>query len=230
MKKVIVFSVAVTLLMVLAISCDKEPLPPAPPPTFAVSISVVGKGSVVTDKKEGITLGATVNFKFTPDKGNSLYGIKVNGKSINAIIPFDSEYDYSYYGVNTNLAAEITFVETDILMLSIQEPAWRLTKIDIYRVNDGSYSHSVSLTPEQLGRKYYHQYPSMKLKILNSDGSVLGQDDWNLKDSVYTQWSGIHLLDSLTSDKFKTRYKDPVWSEWDNCYTYWYYTYKRKVD
>ncbi len=230
MKKVIALSFLATLLIVLVASCRKEPLPPAPPVTYSVSIIKTDGGSVTVDKTQNIAEGSTVNFKFTPNPGYSVYSIKVDGKSINAIIPFDSEYTYSYLGINKNLVVEVIYVDTRLLVLSVQEPAWRLTHIDIYRVNDGSYSHSVGLTPEQLGQKFYFQYPSMLLKVVNTDGSVFGEHNWGLKDSTYTQWSDIHIFKSLTSNKFKTRYKDPVWSEWDNCYTYWYYTYERKIN
>jgi len=228
MKKVIILTVLATWLVVLA-SCEKEPQV-VPPPTFKVNLIKIGDGSINVDKTTGITAGSTVNFKIIPGQKSSIYSIKINGKSINAIIPFDSEYNYSYLGINADLNAEITFVKTDLLILSVQEPAWKWTKMDYYRVNDDSFAGSYSLAKEQSSRRFYFLYPSMILKLLNPDGSVYGQDKWDLKDGIYTQWGDNTLIFvSLTPEKFKFKTK-PFWSEWDNCYIYAVYTYERVVE
>jgi hypothetical protein len=223
-KKVILISLVLTILA-LFVGCEK-PEPPVPPVTYTVSIVKVGSGSVETDKMQGITSGATVNFKFTPASGYSLYSIKVNGTSINAIIPFDSEYEYSYFGINGNLQIEVTFVKTSLLMLSVQEPAWKWTKMEKYRAKDDSYSHPVTLTFEQTARRFYYLYPSMDLKVLNPDSSVYGQNKWDLKNDVYIQWGDTLTFISLTPNKFMFKAK-PVWSDFDKEYLYAVYTYER---
>ncbi len=175
MKKVIPFILA-ALLMVLAISCEKEPIPPAPLPTFKVNLIKIGDGSINVDKTTEIAAGSTVNFKIIPGQKSSIYSIKINGKSINAIIPFDSEYNYSYLGINAYLNAEITFVKTDLLIVSVQEPAWRWIKLDTYKAKNDSFSHQVTLAKEQLLRKHYFLYPSMVWKVISSDGTPYMQD------------------------------------------------------
>lgn len=210
-------------------SCDKEPIPMEVYMTYTVSIVKTVGGSVVADKTQGIAFGSTVNFKFTPDTRYSIYTIKINGKVINETIPYDTSFEYSYIGIEYNIYVEVSFVETNILILSVQEPAWMSTKIEKYRVKDDSYSHQVTQTNEQLSRKFYFLYPSMDMKVLNPDGSVYWQDKWNLINGIFTRGAETLVAVLITPEKIALK-AEPVWSEYDQEYLYSIYTYERKAN
>ncbi|NCU28486.1 MAG: hypothetical protein EOM85_02335 [Candidatus Moranbacteria bacterium] len=222
MKKVIPFVLA-ALLMVLAISCEKEPIPPAPLPTFSVNINKIGNGSATADKTTGITAGSTVNFKFTPDSGYSLYSIKVNDKSINAIIPFGSEYTYSYFGVNSNIKMDVVFVETYNLIISAIIP-WKLKAMDIYREN-GDFYFSFPLSPEDKEIKRYFYYPQGEVKMYYSDGSLYWSATWSISGNKFKLGDGDMTIIELTASRLVFK-ASPV-KGGDGTYTYAQYTYER---
>ena len=185
MKKATPFVLA-ALLMVLAISCEKEPQV-VPPPTFSISTIVIGKGLVIPEKLQGITLGSDVNFKFTPETEYSLYSVKINGVKVEDIYPSSTEAQYIVRGVNKNLNMEVNFVETNILLLSKLEPAWRLTKLELYKASDNTFIATSNLAQEEKARRLYHYYPSMEVKVINPDGTLYWSGKWNLAGDVYEQ-------------------------------------------
>jgi len=224
MKKFI-FAVLVILLVVL-VSCEKEPIPGPPPVTYAISTTVVGKGSVVPDKLPSVNLGSSVNFKFTPESEYSLYSVKINGVKVEDIYPSSTEVQYTVRDVNTNLNVEVTFVKTEILLLSKLEPALMWIKLDIYRADNDTYIRSSVLTQAEKSRKYYHHYPSMDMEVKNADGTLYWKDKWNLTQGTYQKGGQIFTLLENSDMRLKTK-ASPIWSNADNCYAYAVYTYER---
>lgn len=227
MKKVIVAAFYAILAIILASSCQRNPVPPAPPVTYSVNIVITGSGKVVADKTSGIALGSSVTLKFTPETGSSFYSIKVNGTKKEDVQPSATELSYTIQNVNYNLIVEVVFVETQVLLLSKLEPAWVWTKFDIYRADDNTFLYSVELTEAEKSRKMYHYYPSMEIKYINPDGSIYWQATWDLKQDVYKQGGQTLTVLELTSNKFVYK-TSSAWSNVGNCYAYALYTRERK--
>jgi len=224
--KRIIFAVLVILLVIL-VSCEKEPKPGTSPVTYTISTAIVGgKGSVVPDKLSGVILGSSVNFKFTSESGYSLYSVKINWVKVEDIYPSSTEVQYTVRDVNTNLYVEVSFVKTDILLLSKLEPAFKLKKVHVYRADNNQYLRSVVLTQEEKARKLYHYYPSMDVKVISSDGSLYWSEKWDLIEDTYKQGGQILKKITLTENEFSYQ-ASPVWSNADNCYIYYVDFYER---
>lgn len=224
MKKIILFSVIVVLLVGL-VSCEKEPRPGPPPVTYAISTTVFGKGSVAPDKLSGVVLGSSVTFKLTPETGYSLYSVKINGVKVEDIYPSTTEIQYVVRDVNTNLNIEVTFVETYNLLISVQNPPWRLKAMDIYK-EDGTYKYPFTLTKEDKeGRTYYH-YPGGKTETLRIDGTPsFSSNDWSISQNTLRVESMNYTIIELTATRLV--YKAPPVKGSDGTYTYAQYTYER---
>ncbi len=229
MKKSIILSVVLTILALMFTGCEK-PEPPAPVVFYTLSTIINGKGSVNPDKLSGIVLGSNVNLKFTPEIGYSLYSVKINGVKIEDIQPSTTEASYTIQNINKNQYVEVVFEETDVLILSAKstnEKPWMLTRIGLYKVEDGVFLANIDLTEAELTDRYYLLYPSMKTVVYQLDGGIRN-GEWSLKQRVLRLGSATtYEVLELTSNKFVFK-APPIWSDADKCYIYAVYTQERK--
>lgn len=227
MKNFIYVSIVLVILLLSFTGCKKTDPPSTPPVTYTITTKINGSGTVTPDNVTGITLGSSVNFKFSPSIGNSLYSVKINGVKVESIQTSENEVSYTITDIKSNISVEVEFVDTRILLLSKLEPAWMWTKLDIYRASDNTFLYGVELTEAEKSRKMYHYYPSMEIKYINPDGSVYWQATWNLASDVYKQGGQNLTVLDLTHNKFVHK-ASPIWSNVNNCYIYAQYTYERK--
>lgn len=228
MKKILLLAVIAILLTALT-SCDPEPIPPGPPPVnYAISTNIIGKGLVNPDKLSGVSLGSDVTFKIKPEAGCSIYSIKINGILVEGFQPSASETSYTVKDIKSNLYIEFTFVETDILILSVKsvdEKPWRLKVVKSYKVDDNTYLRDFPLDKEDRSDRYYYLYPSMTALVLEEDGGVRNST-WNLKQKVLTLDNNNYPLLDLDQNKFSYP-QHPVWSPYDNSMIYHVLNFER---
>jgi len=124
--------------LILLLSFQKDSSSSPELQTYTVTINKIGNGTVLSDKTQGISAGSSVTFNITPSASYSIYSIKINGKALTDKIPFDSGFQYTYFGLNSNLTVEVVFVETYNLIISAITPPWKLKAMDIYK-EDGHY-------------------------------------------------------------------------------------------
>ena len=218
MKKIFLLTVIAILLTALT-SCDPEPIPP--PVNYAISTNTIGNGLVTPDNLSGVSLGSDVTFKIKPEAGYSIYSIKINGTLVEGFQPSASETSYTVKDIKSNLYIEFTFVETDILILSVKsvdEKPWRLKVVKSYKVDDNTYLRDFPLDKEDRSDRYYYLYPSMTAVVLEEDGGVRN-GTWNLKQKVLTIDGHAYPLLELTPNKFSYQTEE-VWSGYDNCWIY----------
>ena len=227
MKKILLLTVIAILLTALT-SCDPEPIPPGPPPvSYTISTNTIGKGLVTPEKLSGVNLGSDVTFKITPEAGYSIYSIKRNGTLVEGFQYSASETSYTVKDVKSNLHIEFTFVDTRILLLSQKEPAWRFTKMEIFRARDNVFSHKINLTDIEHSFKIYLYYPSMDIKIFLPDGTIWWSEKWDLVGDLYKEGDAKMTVIEITPNRFVFK-APPVWSEYDKEYLYAMYAYERK--
>ena len=227
MKKLLIILILFSLHIVSGCKKSEELSPPV---TFTINIVYggTGKGKVIADKLSGIPLGGSVTLTVTPDPNYSLYSIKVGGVLAN-IIPTDKEYKHKISGINTSQTVEVTFEETDVLILSVKstsEKPWMWTKLSLYKSDGDVFIRYSNLTPEEKTKKLYHYYPSKDVKVFNAEGSVFWYSKWDLKQKVYTQGDAVMTVVELTPNKFVYK-ATPIWSQAYNCYVYAQYIYER---
>lgn len=224
MSKFFIISAQAILLVVL-LSCGKDPIPSPPPVTYTVSISKIGNGTVTADKLSEIALGSSVTVKFKSESIWSLYSVKINGVKVEDIYPSDTEVMYTIRDINKNINIEVVFVETGNLLISILNPPLMLKSMKSYDENN-NYSSSVDLTHEQLTKKlyfYYYSPNSKELKILKENGSSSSMS-WNLSKEVLTLDVTIFYVLELTATKLV--YRTPIINT-DGVKRYVVYTYER---
>lgn len=231
MKKFFTAFAVFVILLVILVSCEKDPKPgPGPEPqTCEIITAAIGKG-VITPDKTKVVLGSNVSFKLTPDAGYSVYSVKVSEVIDETFIPSPSEVNYNLMDVKkTYLRIEVTFVETGLLTVSAkstQEKPWKWIKMDIYKASDNTFIRPSELTQAEKDRKYFFIYPSMELIVLNPDDSPYFKGTWDLKQNTFYRASEVMTALEI-SDKKIVIAAPPIWSNVDNCYTYAVYTYER---
>jgi len=195
MKKVFVFLILATLLLV---GCEKTPVVPPIPPVINVSyrtvlVSQKGKGTVNPDTLTKVVYGESLTITATPDSGYSLYSLKVistvphvgvEEKEVE-ITPTESPYTYILSSIKANTEVKFEFIETDNLIISIQEPPFRLKSITQY-TPQGELFFDWPLTELQLSVMSYFLYPEGKLLDYLPDGSLYFSANWHLVEKVLT--------------------------------------------
>lgn len=227
MKNNIYVPIVLVILLLSFTGCKKTDPPSPPPVTYTITTKISGSGTVTPDNVTGITLGSSVNLKFSPSIGNSLYSVKINGVKVESIQSSENEVSYTITDIKSNLSVEVEFVETRILLLSKLEPAWMLTKMDAYIAENNFFLAPITLTQEEKSRKYYHYYPSMEIIVLNPDGSIFWQEKWSLIGNMYKQGDQYLTVIELSQNRLIYKAK-PVWSVYDEFYVYAIYTFERK--
>ena len=187
MKKVFVFLILATLLLV---GCEKTPVVPPIPPivvTRTVLVGKIGKGTVNPDTLTKVVYGESLTITATPDPGNSLYSVKVSydGEEKNIeITPTASSFQYTLPEVKVNTKVVFEFIETDNLIISILEPPLKLKDISTFS-SDGTYRYSSVLMEPSISMSYYFYYPEGKLIAYWADGTTLYfSAEWYLKERV----------------------------------------------
>ena len=227
MKNFIYVSIVLVILLLSFTGCKKTDPPLPPPVTYTITTKINGSGIVIPDNVSGVNLGRDVTFKIIPEAGYSIYSIKINGTLVE-FQPSASETYYAVKDIKSNLNIEFTFVETDILILSVKsvdEKPWRLKVVKSYKVDDNTYLRDFPLSKELLTDRYYYLYPSMTVVVLEEDGGVRN-GTWNLKQKVLTIDGHVYPLLELTPNKFTYQSED-VWSNYDNCMIYHLITFER---
>jgi len=229
MRKIVLFSMVLTILALMFTGCEKpeNPVPPGPAPVFyTLSSTTSGKGSVNPDKVASISLGSDVTVRFIPEAGYSLYSVKVNNVAVE-IQSSSSEVSYTIKNVTSNIKVEATFVETNILLLSVRsinEKPWTLKKIEVYS-EDGRYIRDMYLSQPEKTDRYYFLYPSMDIVIYEEDGGVRS-GKWSLTGTALKIGSANLTLVELTNNKFSNT-DSTYWSIGDNCIIYPKFIYER---
>ena len=226
MKKLLIILILFSLHIVSGCKKSEELSPPV---TFTINIVYggTGKGKVIADKLSGIPLGGSVTLTVTPDPNYSLYSIKVGGVLAN-IIPTDKEYKHKISGINTSQTVEVTFEETDVLILSVKstsEKPWMWTKLSLYKSDGDVFIGYSNLTPEEKTNKYYFVYPSMDALVYQADGGIRS-GKWSLKQKTWQHGNDMVPVLELTSNRFVWK-AFPIWSQYDNCYIYAQYIFER---
>lgn len=188
MKKVFVFLILATLLLV---GCEKTPVVPPIPPivvTRTVLVGKIGKGTVNPDTLTKVVYGESLTITATPDPGNSLYSVKVSydGEEKNIeITPTASSFQYTLPEVKFNTKVVFEFVETDNLIISVLNPPWRLKAMEDFYPN-GELFFPWPLTELQLSQMGYFLYPEGKFLVYLPDGSLYFSANWHLEEKVLT--------------------------------------------
>lgn len=186
MKKVFVFLILATLLLV---GCEKTPVVPPIPPivvTRTVLVGKIGKGTVNPDTLTKVVYGESLTITATPDPGNSLYSVKVSydGEEKNIeITPTASSFQYTLPEVKFNTKVVFEFVETDNLIISVLNPPWRLKAMEDF-YPDGELLFSWPLTEEILSQMFYFYYPEGKVEAFYPNGTLCFNGPWSLKERV----------------------------------------------
>ncbi len=228
MKNFIYVSIVLVILLLSFTGCKKTDPPSTPPVTYTITTKINGSGTVTPDNVSGVNLGRDVTFKLTPEQGYSIYSIKINGTLVEGFQPSASETYYAVKDIKSNLNIEFTFVETDILILSVKsvdEKPWRLKVVKSYKVDDNTYLRDFPLNKEDLTDRYYCLYPSMTALVLEEDGGVRNST-WNLKQKVLTLSNNNYPLLDLDQNKFSFS-QAPVWSPYDNSMIYHVLNFER---
>ncbi len=233
MRKIVLFSMVLTILALMFTGCEKpeNPVPPGPAPVFyTLSSTTSGKGSVNPDKVANISLGSDITVKFIPEAGYSLYSVKVNNVAVE-IQPSSSEVSYTIKNVTSNVRVEVIFVETNNLIISTNfyPSPWKYVSMDIYREN-GTFYFTFPLTQEEKNRNmfFYFNYPKTSYtEVLTQEGVRFFYADWSIMSQNTLRVSSTnYTIVELSATRLV--YKAPPVIGSDKTYTYAQYTFERK--
>ncbi len=178
------------------VGCEKvvTTTPPVviPPVTSTVIIGKIGKGTVNPDSSVEVVKGKSITITATPDSNYSLYSLKIysfNGSTCSwseeeniEITPTTSSFRYSLR-VDFNIKVVFEFIETDILIISVLNPPWRLKAMEDF-YPDGELLFSWPLTEEILSQMFYFYYPEGKVEAFYPNGTLCFNGPWSLKERV----------------------------------------------